>query len=138
MDRNGRVMNNSVEIKNLQPLVIAMVGDSVHTLFVRERLAVANKYKVNTLSKEVAKRVNAGSQCKMFFAVEKCLTEEEMEIAKRARNTHIHSKAKNYSATEYIHATAFESVLGYLYLTKQFDRLNEILEIGEQDYANRG
>ena len=131
-------VKNADEIKNLQPLVLAMVGDSVHTLFVREKLALENKFKVNALSREVAKRVNAGSQCKMFFAIEKFLTEEEKEIARRARNSHIHSKAKNFSATEYIHATAFESVLGYLYLTEQTKRLYEILEIGENDYANRG
>ena len=123
-------------IKNLQPLVLASVGDSVHTLFVRTKLALLDKYKANALSKEVSRIVNAGNQCKIYYIIEKELTEEEIAIAKRARNTNIHSKAKNYSTCDYIHATAFEAVLGFLYLTGQEDRLNYILSFGDKVYAN--
>ena len=122
--------------KNLQPLILASVGDSVHTLFVRTKLASLELYKANALSKEVSKIVNAGNQCKIYFAVESELLEEELAIAKRARNTHIHTKAKNYSANDYIHATAYEAVLGYLYLTGQVERLNYILSFGDKVYAN--
>lgn len=123
-------------IRNLQPLILASVGDSVHTLYVRTLLAVKDKYKANALSREVSKIVNAGNQCKIYYCIEKELTEEELSIAKRARNTHIHSKAKNYSANDYIHATAFEAVLGFLYLTGQKERLNYILSFGDKVYAD--
>lgn len=123
-------------IRNLQPLILASVGDSVHTLYVRTLLAVKDKYKANDLSREVSKIVNAGNQCKIYYCIEKELTEEELSIAKRARNTHIHSKAKNYSANDYIHATAFEAVLGFLYLTGQKERLNYILSFGDKVYAD--
>ena len=125
-------------VKNMQPLVLAMVGDSVHTLWTRQRLAVTNKYKANALSREVARVVNAGNQSRIFHGIEDLLTEEELSIAKRARNTHIHSKAKNYSASEYIHATALEAVFGYLYLIRDLDRLQKLLEIGDKIDANRG
>jgi len=134
-------MQNKIDIskaKNMQPLILASVGDSVHTLFVREKLACLEIYKANELSKQVSKIVNAGNQCKIFFTIETLLTEEELWIAKRARNTHIHSRAKNYSANDYIHATAYEALLGYLYLTGQYERLDYILSFGDKVYADRG
>ena len=68
-----------VTARNLQPLVLASVGDSVHTLFVRSNLAVLDKYKANELSKRVSRIVNAGNQCKIYYLVEKELTEEELK-----------------------------------------------------------
>ena len=68
-----------------------------------------------------------------YKKVESILTEEELEIARRARNTHKNSKAKNFSYSEYIYATALEAVLGYLYLTNQKNRLDEILNISLQE-----
>jgi ribonuclease-3 family protein len=127
---------DNITARNLQPLILASVGDSVHTLFVRTKLAVLDKYKANDLSKMVSKIVNAGNQCKIYYLVEKELNDEELSIAKRARNTHIHSKAKNFSANDYIHATAYEAVLGFLYLTGQTERLNYILSFGDRIYAD--
>ena len=127
---------DKVTAKNLQPLILAAVGDSVHTLHVRTKLAILEKFKANALSKEVSKIVNAGNQCKIYYAVEHEFTEEELALAKRARNTHMGAKAKNYSANDYIHATAYEAVLGFLYLTGQTERLDYILSFGEKIYAD--
>lgn len=113
--------------KNMQPLVLAMIGDSVQTLFVRTHIAKKYGVKVNKMNKMVASVVRAGSQFLTYKKLEEQFTEEEMFIAKRARNTHTHSKAKNFSVTEYIYATALEAVIGYLYLTHQDDRLEVIL-----------
>ena len=134
--KNSEVKITMEEAKLMQPLVLASVGDSVHTLFVREKLALENKYKANDLSRMVSKVVNAGNQCKIYYIVEKELSEDELSIAKRARNTHIRSKAKNFSANDYIHATAYEALLGYLYLTGQYERLKFILSFGDRIYAD--
>ena len=56
-------------------------------------------------------------------------TEEEIDIVKRARNANIHTRAKNYSIEEYRHATALEALLGYLYLTSNTNRLQELLKL---------
>lgn len=133
---NNLVCIDVLKVKNLQPLILASVGDSVHTLFVRSKLAILDKYKANSLSREVSKIVNAGNQCKIYYKIENLLTEEELSIAKRARNTHIHSKAKNFSANDYIHATAYEAVLGFLYLTGQEKRLEFLLSYGDKVYAD--
>ena len=116
-----------LDIKNMQPLVLAFIGDSVHTLFVREKMATSGDYKVNSLNRMTKEKVNAGKQCSVFKAFEDLLTEDEKDVARRARNTTKGQIAKNYSQTEYNYATAFEAVVGYLYLTKQNKRLEQIL-----------
>lgn len=119
--------------QEMQPLVLAMIGDSVQTLFVRKHVAMVYGVKVNKMNKYVSSVVSAGSQFKTFKKIEESLSPEEQDIARRARNTHIHSKSKNFSITEYIHATALEAVIGYLHLTGQEERLNEILTLSLEE-----
>ena len=121
--------NNILEVKNMQPLVLAFIGDSVHTLFIREQMVKKGDYKVNELNRMVKEKVNAGMQCKIYKKIEALLTLEEHDLSYRARNSVKGQGAKNYSAYEYNYATAFEALIGYLYLTKQHDRLNEILHL---------
>lgn len=115
------------KIKQMQPLVLAMIGDSIHTLFVRKFVALNYGVKVNKMNKMVSSVVSAGAQFNTFKKIETELMEDEQDIARRARNTHIHTKAKNFSYNEYIHATAFEALVGYLYLAGEYDRLNYFL-----------
>ena len=122
-------MSNFNNVKNMQPLVLAFIGDSVHTLFVREYMAKLGDYKVNQLNRMVKEKVNAGMQFKVFKKIEPTLTNEEHDVAYRARNSVKAQGAKNYSAIEYNYATAFEALVGFLYLTKQEERLKEILEM---------
>ena len=126
-------IENKTEVKLMQPLVLAMIGDSVQTLFVREHIALKYGVKVNKMNKWVSSVVSAGSQFKTFKKIEESLSEEEQDIARRARNSHIHTKAKNFSYAEYIHATALEALIGYLHLTKQTERLYEILNISLEE-----
>ena len=120
------------QAKQMQPLVLAMVGDGVQTLFVRKVIALKFGVKVNKMNKMVSSVVSAGAQFETFKKIEPSLYEDEQDIARRARNTHIHTKAKNFSFNEYIHATALEALFGYLYLTGQNERLNEFLNISVQ------
>ena len=124
---------DKTKIKNMQPLVLAMIGDSVQTLFVRQHIALTYGVKVNKRNKWVSSVVSAGSQFKTFKKIEDSLSEDEQDVARRARNTHIHTKAKNFSFTEYIYATALEALIGYLHLSEQKDRLNEILNISLEE-----
>ena len=90
---------------------------------------VAKTYgvKVNKMNKIVTSVIKAGAQFNTFKKIESELTEDETDIAHRARNSNIHTKAKNFSYTEYIYATALEAIIGYLYLTGNEERLNYIL-----------
>jgi len=109
------------------PLELAFVGDAVFSLYVREMLTNEHNASANALTKMAASLVNAGAQYKSYRKIENLLTDFEKELCIRARNSNIHSRAKNYSVTEYIYATAFEALIGYLYLTEQTERLNQIL-----------
>ena len=101
----------SVRAQEMQPLVLAMIGDSVQTLFVRKHVAMVYGVKVNKMNKYVSSVVSAGGQFKTFKKIEETLSQEEQDIARRARNTHIHSKSKNFSITEYIYATGLNQIL---------------------------
>lgn len=116
-------------MENLKPLVLAFVGDAVHTLFVREYYSKMGDYKVNELNRMVKEKVNALYQSKVMLAIENTLFEDEKDIARKARNTAKGHKAKNYSVSEYNLATSFEALVGYLYVNKRYDRLKEILTL---------
>lgn len=124
---NGKNFKSTSDIKFLNPLVMAFVGDSVYSLFVKTKSLDIFSAKVDKLTKETANIVNAHAQQQALFKVLPTLTEDEQDIVRRARNASIHTKAKNYSIEEYRHATALEALIGYLYLTKNEVRLIEIL-----------
>ena len=111
----------------LNPLVWAYVGDSVYELFIRTNLVNNSNEKVHKLHINAIKYVKAAGQAKILKAIEEELTEEEKNIVRRARNTQNHHIAKNATPAEYAYATAFEGLIGYLYLTKQDKRLKYIL-----------
>ncbi|MGN1259248.1 MAG: Mini-ribonuclease 3 [Christensenellales bacterium] len=117
------------EVNQLSSLVLAFVGDVVFSFYVKTKVLNLTKLKVNALNANTSKLVNAHSQREMLFKLMPILTEQEAQIVKRARNTNIHTKAKNYSIEEYRHATAFEALIGYLYLIRRYERLNEILKL---------
>ncbi|MBR2498242.1 MAG: Mini-ribonuclease 3 [Clostridia bacterium] len=115
---------------NLNPIVLAFVGDAVYSLFVRERLTFESDCKTGELNKLATNEVNATAQAEFVKEIISSLTEEELSVFKRARNAKKPTKSKSASISDYNSATGFEAVLGYLYLTGQNDRLNLILNKG--------
>ena len=115
------------EINMLNPLVWAYIGDSVYELFIRTYFVNITNLKVHKLHMNAIKYVKAAGQAKILKQIENELTEEEKNIVRRTRNTQNHHIAKNATPAEYSYATAFEGLIGYLYLTKQDERLKYIL-----------
>lgn len=115
--------------KNLNPQVLAFVGDSVYTLFVRTMLAEKFDVKSGKLHTLANEYVKAGGQSDALTNILEVLSEDEMAIFKRARNYKTHSVAKNANVIDYKRATGFEAVVGYLYLIGNYNRLNEILNL---------
>lgn len=118
------------KVNNLNPIVLAFVGDAVYSLFVRERLTFESDFKTGELNKLATKEVNATAQAEFIKEITPLLTEEELSVFKRARNAKKTTKSKSATIADYNSATGFEAVLGYLYLTGQIDRLNLILNKG--------
>ena len=121
----------------LSSIVLAFVGDAVYSLFVRERLAFENDSKTGELNKLSSDIVCAKAQARRIDELMPILTEEEVAIFKRARNTKKGAKAKNASVAEYNKSTGFEAVIGFLYITGEYERLNYLLNYEVED-ENRG
>ena len=118
-----------IDVNQISPLVWAYIGDSVYEQYIRNYLVTNTKYKPHKLHIEATKFVKASAQANILQQLENNLTEEEKEIVRRARNTKNHHLPKNSNVQEYMYATAFEGLIGYLHLSKNTNRLNEILEL---------
>lgn len=121
------MQQNEINLK--PPLVWAYIGDAVYELYVRTNLAKSTNVNAHKLHKEAIKYVSAKAQAKKLMEIKEKLTEEELDIVRRARNTQNHHTPKNTELSEYMYSTAFEALIGYLYLTEQKERLEEILEL---------
>ena len=115
------------EINMLSPLTWAYVGDCVYDLYIRTNLINTTNLKPHKLHIETIKYVKAKSQAEFLQKIYDELTDEEKDIVRRGRNAESHHLPKNANVQEYMYATAFEALIGYLYLTKKFGRLKEIL-----------
>ena len=116
------------KVREMSPLVLAYIGDAVHSLYSREKYALSTTFKPNKLHILVSNEVKAKAQAEKLEKIFESLNQDEKDIFMRARNTHVNTIAKNASKGEYLEATGFEALIGYLYLTGQNDRLKEILE----------
>ncbi|MDO5478842.1 MAG: ribonuclease III domain-containing protein [Clostridia bacterium] len=115
-------------VKSYSPLALAYIGDSVHTLYIRTRIMAAGDKKVNELHKICSRFVKAKAQSDAIHALLPILTEEEEAVYKRGRNAKSYTTAKNADVTTYRHATGFEALIGYLYLCKNNEQLNFLLD----------
>ena len=120
---------NETDINMLSPLTWAYVGDAVYELYIRTNLVNTTKLKPHKLHLESIKYVKAKAQAELLKKIEVILTEEEKDIVRRARNAENHHLPKNADPADYMYSTAFEGLIGYLYLTKKDERLAEILKL---------
>ena len=116
--------------ENLSPLALAFLGDAIHTAFVRCEVLKGEKEKLNTYHTRAKNFCNASAQAKVLENLENSnfLSEKEKEIIRKTRNTHNKHGAKNFDEETYKKATSFEALLGFLYLSNQQKRLEEILK----------
>ena len=120
------IIKNEKEINMMSPLTWAYVGDSVYELYIRTYLSNTTNLNPHKMHVESIKYVKAGAQAKILKNLN--LTDEEKDIVRRGRNAQNHHLPKNANVQEYMYSTAFEALIGFLYLTKQNNRLKEILE----------
>lgn len=128
---------NETEINQLSPLVLAYIGDTVYEVFIRTMLVHGGNAPVHKLHIKSIAYVKAKAQSNIIHAIIDELTPEEQDIVRRGRNAKSGSIPKNADVTEYKYATGFESLIGYLYLKKEFKRLMEILNLAVSKIQNR-
>lgn len=119
---------NFDNVNQMQALTFAYIGDSIYDIMSREYVIKYHLGKINDLHKTVSTIVSARAQAEFMTILleEKFLTDDEEKIYNRAKNQKNNSKAKNASIIEYKLATGLEAVFGYLYLEKNFERLEEM------------
>lgn len=107
------------QVNEMAPLTWAYIGDAVFELYIREKLVKNTKLKPHKLHIESIKHVKASAQAETLKKLEEKLTDEEKEIVRRGRNTKNHHLPKNANVNDYMYSTAFEGLIGYLYLSRK-------------------
>lgn len=120
---------NTIDAKQLNSLALAYMGDAVFEGYVRRHLLQSGKVKPHQLHREGTRYVSAKAQCQILFRMmdENLLSDEEMAIVMRGRNAKSGTVPKNTDVQTYRYSTAFEALLGYLFLTEQLSRLEELI-----------
>jgi ribonuclease-3 family protein len=117
------------DVLNLQPLVLAYVGDAVYEAYIRTMLVATKKANVHNLHKMSVKYVKAKAQADILHRLNDQLTAEEQDVVRRGRNAKSASVPKNAEVSDYRYSTGFEALIGYLYLMKNMPRLLELLKL---------
>lgn len=117
------------EVKQLNPLQLALVGDGVYEVFIRNYILSSNtNLSAHKIHVKAIGYVKAKSQSLIMHEIEDTLTEEEEYIFKRGRNAKSATVPKNADVRDYRMATGFEALIGYLYLIGDAERLKFVLE----------
>lgn len=118
------------DVKLLNALALAYMGDAVLEQRIREHLLLAGGVKPHRLHKEATSYVSAKAQSNVVHRMmeENYLTEEELAVFRRGRNAKSGSVPKNTDVRTYKNSSGFEAILGYLFLLEQHGRVNEIID----------
>lgn len=117
------------DIRTYSPLTLAYIGDAIFDVVIRSILVNKGNTAVNKLHQRTSSIVKAPTQAKMAAVLMEDFTEEEEDWYRRGRNSKPHTKAKNATTMDYLEATGFEAVMGYLYLTGDMNRICELISL---------
>ncbi|MBA4495868.1 Mini-ribonuclease 3 [Paenactinomyces guangxiensis] len=115
--------------RELNPLLLAYLGDAVYEIYVRYHLIAAGLFRPQDLQREATRYVSAGAQAKVCRRIESELTDEEMGILKWGRNAKSGSVPKNARVSDYRYSTGLEALIGYLYVSGNEQRLQELMQL---------
>lgn len=118
------------DIRTYSPLTLAYIGDAVYDLVVRSMVVLKANKSANALHNSTVHYVKAQAQARIIEYLYDELTEDEQSYYRRGKNSKPYSSAKNASVSDYHKATGFEALMGYLYLTKQTDRMLFLMKKG--------
>ncbi|MGT2832225.1 Mini-ribonuclease 3 [Streptococcus halotolerans] len=120
---------SQVDVHLINGIALAFEGDAVYSYYIRRHLIFTGQTKPNQLHRLATRYVSAKAQASLITAMleVQLLTEKEEDIYRRGRNTNSHTKAKNADVVTYRMSTGFEAVMGYLDMTDQTERLEELI-----------
>lgn len=117
-----------MEVNKINTTALAYIGDAVYEVYVRKYVLEKDSVNVNKQNKLAIKFVRAEGQALAIKKMMESLTESEQNLVKRARNKKITSKPQNADPVTYKLATAFEALVGFLYLSGNVERLEEVID----------
>lgn len=112
----------------MNPLVLAYIGDGVYELLIRQHLASTANHRPNQIHKLATRFVSAKAQAAVLERLLPLLSEEERGMVLRGRNAKSGSTPKNTDVLVYRHSTALECLIGYLYCAGRQERIGELME----------
>ncbi len=137
-NRTMRAHLDFPDVRELNSLQLAYLGDALHDVYFRG-LLLSRGYRVGQMHKMATGRVSAHAQATVYQVLFDELTPEEQEVARRGRNAQSrHPVPRNQDPADYGMATGLEALWGYLYVTGQLERLQELLERSEQILGQNG
>lgn len=122
-----------VDIRTYSPLALAYIGDGVFDLIIRTIVVGRGNTRANKLHCRTSHIVKAHTQAMLAEKLLPYLTEEENSVYRRGRNAHSPTMAKNATVADYRKATGLEALVGYLYLTEQFERILFLVKEGLEE-----
>ena len=117
------------EIDAISNLGLAHMGDCVYEILCRAYLCARGGKTVDQLHRETIRMVKATTQARFAEIMLPLLNEQELAHYRRGKNSHVHAVPKSATPAEYAKATGVEALFGYLYLSGQKDRANEIFHL---------
>ncbi|SFJ37333.1 Mini-ribonuclease 3 [Thermoflavimicrobium dichotomicum] len=115
--------------QEMNPLVLAYIGDAVYEVYVRQFLIAQGISHPQNLQKEATKYVSAGAQADIVYRIKNELAPDELAILKRGRNAKSGSIPKNAKVSDYRYSTGLEALIGFLYLSGNYARLQELMQM---------
>ena len=117
----------ATDLREVSPLVLAYIGDSVYELYARCHASTHGAGNNKRLHNETVTYVSAQAQAEAIRQLIPELTETEEDYFRRGKNSNPHAESKNSSHIDYLYATGFEALIGYLFLDNQEERMEELI-----------
>lgn len=123
-------MTRSVDVNLINGIALAFEGDAIYSTYIRKHLIFQGLTKPNQLHRKTTRYVSAKAQAMLITKMleAQLLSEKEEDIYRRGRNANSHTKAKNTDVVTYKMSTGFEAVMGYLHMTEQIKRLEDLID----------
>lgn len=123
------------DVRELSPVALAFVGDGVYEVLVRHRLVTETRLPPAKLHSRAVRFVSAAGQSRILEFLFPMLTEEEQAVVQRGKNSSKASVAKHATVQQYRASTAFEALIGWLYLQYQQERILQLFEMIWQEFS---
>jgi hypothetical protein len=123
-------VTRSVDVNLINGIALAFEGDAIYSTYIRKHLIFQGLTNPNQLHRKTTRYVSAKAQAMLITKMleAQLLSEKEEDIYRRGRNANSHTKAKNTDVVTYKMSTGFEAVMGYLHMTEQIKRLEELID----------